>query len=171
MTLVMSSRGRVPAQSVDVGPYRTGDMADVLGLLGRCSRASLYRRFHGFSDGVAWAMELEGPGDQRVACAWANGQCVGLANLARTSPTAFELGVLVEDGWQRRGIGRALVARLLEVARAEHAATVHADVLAEDTFAIRMLRRHGSLRTRIDGGVYSVDVELRDPDRSADDVG
>jgi hypothetical protein len=59
---------------------------------------------------------------------------------------------------------RALIAELLEIAKAEQVVTVHADVLAEDSFAVRMLRRHGPVHARIDGGVYSVDVELASAD-------
>jgi GNAT superfamily N-acetyltransferase len=152
----------------EIVPYGTGDLAEVLDLLERCSRETLFHRFHGFSDGVAWATGLGSTEPRQLAvCARVRRRCVGIANLIRSTPTTVELGVLVEDRWQRRGIGGALVAELLEIAKAERVVTVHADVLFEDRFAVRMLRRHGPIHARIDGGVCSVDVELSSADVTA----
>lgn len=39
--------------------------------------------------------------------------------------------------------------------------TVHADVLGEDEFIIRALRRIGLLTVTIDSGTFSIDIDLR----------
>jgi GNAT superfamily N-acetyltransferase len=47
------------------------------------------------------------------------GEVVGLAQLIRTtSPAEAEISVLVEDEWQGRGLGTAMIRRLATVARA-----------------------------------------------------
>ena len=76
-----------------------------------------------------------------------------------------DLGVLVEDAWQRRGIGTCLVASLLVNARAMGVMTVHADVLGDDLFILAALRRIGPLSVSIEFGSYSIDIEIRQAGR------
>jgi GNAT superfamily N-acetyltransferase len=71
-----------------------------------------------------------------------------------------DLGVLVEDAWQRRGIGTRLVASLLVDARTRGVATVHADVLGDDLFILEALRRIGPVSVSIEFGSYSIDIEI-----------
>jgi GNAT superfamily N-acetyltransferase len=85
---------------------------------------------------------------------------VGLATLAR-STSDHELGVLVEDGWQRSGIGTELLTRLVASARARGIGQIVADVLGEDSFILSMLRRVGPLVVTLERGVYTVSVTVR----------
>ncbi len=54
-----------------------------------------------------------------------------IGELPSADRAIVDLGVLVEDAWQRRGIGTALVTSLLDSARAKGVTTVHADVLVD----------------------------------------
>ena len=81
------------------------DLPEVTAMLGRCSRATLYKRFHGFTDGVAHASFTIDDPAQDAYGAWSGGTCVGMASLAITQEGHGEIGVLVEDAWQRRGAG------------------------------------------------------------------
>jgi GNAT superfamily N-acetyltransferase len=63
-----------------------------------------------------------------------------------------ELGVLVEDSWQRRGIGTELVTRLVASARARGVNQIVADVLGEDGFVLSALRRIAPLTSLSNGG-------------------
>jgi acetyltransferase len=68
--------------------------------------------------------------------------------VARFAALADEEGVVdvavtVGDRWQGRGLGTALLARLIERARDEGHLALHADVLAENRASIAMLRRMG----------------------------
>jgi hypothetical protein len=58
-----------------------------MAMLGRCSRASLFHRFHGFSDGVAYFGVLlrDGPFEQTLL-AWYGSTCVGVATLGVGPP-------------------------------------------------------------------------------------
>jgi len=131
-------------------------------MLGRCSRASLYHRFHGFTDGAAYfgALLRDRPASQTLL-AWSGSACVGAAALGVSETGIVDLGVLVEDAWQRRGIGTRLIASLLGDARARGVTTVHADVLADDVFLLRVLRQLAPLSVSAGSGSYSIDIDLR----------
>jgi GNAT superfamily N-acetyltransferase len=137
------------------------DTEAALAMLARCSRASLFHRFHGFTDGVAYfgTLRRDRPLDQTLL-AWCGSACVGVADLAVSATGTLDLGVLVEDAWQRRGIGTRLTASLLDNARANSATTVHADVLGDNRFILRALGRIGPLTVTIDSGILSIDIDL-----------
>jgi GNAT superfamily N-acetyltransferase len=138
------------------------DLEAVLAMVARCSRTTLFHRFHGFTDGVAYYVALlrDRPVDHTVL-AWHGSSCVGVASLGLGSAGTFDLGVLVEDAWQRRGIGTWLTQSLLDRARAEGVPTVHADVLGDDSFIVEALRRIGLLKVAVEFGAYSIDVDIR----------
>jgi GNAT superfamily N-acetyltransferase len=131
-------------------------------MLARCSRASLFHRFHGFADGVAYfgALLRDQSLDQTLL-AWNNSRCVGAATLGVGATGVLELAVLVEDAWQRRGIGTLLAESLLERAWASGVTTVHADVLSDDRYILETLRRLGPLTVSSEPGVHSIDLDLR----------
>src|SRR5262245_3296101 len=64
MTSVITFQGAAvsprtdPDEWVTVAPATGADLADVLAMMTRCSRATLFRRFHGFTDGAAYARAL-----------------------------------------------------------------------------------------------------------------
>jgi GNAT superfamily N-acetyltransferase len=132
-----------------------------LAMLTRCSQASLFHRFHGFTDGVAYTHALfrdQMAGDTLVA--WHRSRCVGLATACVGSDRIADLGILVEDAWQRQGIGTRLLRSLLEKARAVGVTTVHADVLGDDRFIVQALRRIGPASVSVHCGTFSVDMDL-----------
>jgi GNAT superfamily N-acetyltransferase len=146
---------------VSVSEPAGSDTEAVLAMLARCSRASLFHRFHGFGDGVAYFGGLlrDRPLDQ-THLAWYGSACVGVGTLAVGATGIADLGVLVEDAWQRRGVGTCLATSLLENARAKGMPTVHADVLGDHRFLLEVLRRIGPLTVRIESGSLSVDIDL-----------
>jgi GNAT superfamily N-acetyltransferase len=138
------------------------DAADVLAMLARCSRASLFHRFHGYTDGVAYfGALLRGQSLDRTILAWHGLSCVGAASLGVSATGMLELAVLVEDRWQRRGIGTLLAEFLVERARARGVTKVHADVLTEDRHVLKVLRRIGPLAVSSQRGISSIDLDLR----------
>lgn len=145
------------------------DTDAVLTMLSRCSRETLFHRFHGLTDGVAYFESLfrDGPVGETLL-AWHRSACVGVATLGVGATGIVDLGVLVEDAWQRQGIGTWLVGSLLVNARARGLSTVHADVLGDDLFILEALRRIGPLTVAIEFGSYSIDIEMGRhwPDRS-----
>ncbi len=69
-----------------------------------------------------------------------------------------ELGIVVAQGWQKRGIGTALVRRLVEVGKRHGVKGLRADVLVGNPGILGVLRRVGLTDVPLpDGGVYAVE--------------
>jgi GNAT superfamily N-acetyltransferase len=71
------------------------------------------------------------------------GSAVGLATVERPVGACAELAVLVEDAWQRRGLGTALLRRAVEIATVEGADEVTGWARTDDVGVLRVLRRAG----------------------------
>ncbi|MBY8871250.1 GNAT family N-acetyltransferase [Micromonospora sp. PLK6-60] len=97
--------------------------------------------------------------------AGATEQVVAMANLLGEGDEA-EVALLVRDDWQRRGLGSALLRRLLGHADRVGVAAVLLHVQAENTAMLRTVRRVAR-PTRIDrdGSLLTVTVPLADPAR------
>jgi ribosomal protein S18 acetylase RimI-like enzyme len=80
-------------------------------------------------------------------------QVVGMAELTWPEPTGAQAGLLVEDAWQRRGIGSRLL-RALAVAAAQRGFDrISCDTAREDRAALAMIHRAGfQTSTRIRNG-------------------
>ncbi len=151
---------QTPASPLHIRALSPEQLGDLLKMVGRCSPSSLFHRFDGITDGTAHVRHLVATSGHETLTAWSGARCVGLATLAR-STSDHELGVLVEDGWQRRGIGTELLTRLVASARARGIGQIVADVLGEDSFILSMLRRVGPLVVTLERGVYTVSVTVR----------
>jgi GNAT superfamily N-acetyltransferase len=136
------------------------DSDALLAMLGRCSPLTLYRRFHGITDGVAYARHVLGTADRHDSyVAWSDDRCVGLGSL-HVCENQAEIGVLVEDSWQRRGVGTALLGGLVGRARQHGLSSLRADVLGENSFTLPVLGRVGPTRTSLATGSFTVLVDL-----------
>jgi GNAT superfamily N-acetyltransferase len=90
---------------------------------------------------------------------------VGLASLVADGGSSAELGVLVEDGWQRRGIGRHLVAHLIAAAPAREITELTASVLGQNGGVADLLREiPGEFSITRDGAAVDVRVRLASAD-------
>ena len=69
---------------------------------------------------------------------------VGVARFARTAQNSStaELAITVVDAFQGRGVGKALIARLVDAAAARGIRTLHAIVLPDNAAIIGLLQRH-----------------------------
>ena len=87
------------------------------------------------------------------------GTVLALGSWARDGTDA-ELALIVEDSWQRRGIGSKLVRILGERASNAGVCRLTASVLTESRHVFRMLRSVlGPLSTRVDGHVSLVTID------------
>jgi GNAT superfamily N-acetyltransferase len=159
--LVRVNERREEHDGVRIAAIRPHDDEAVFAMLRRCSAETLYHRFHGFSDGIAHATQvLAGIAGHDAYGAWTGDRCIGLASLAADGEGSTHIGVLVEDKWQRTGIGSAFLLTIIERARQLGLPTLTADVLASDRFILPVLARVSSISTSLEWGVFRVQVRL-----------
>lgn len=124
---------------------RPDDADAVAQLHARASRDSVYQRY--FTPMNTWREEnlrrISGGhrGATLVACDEA-GDVIALGNIFPAGPEAAdsaEIAVLVDDAWHRRGIGRIVISRLIEIAPRLGFSEVIAYVLAENHGMIALL--------------------------------
>jgi GNAT superfamily N-acetyltransferase len=93
------------------------DDADALArMMARCSEKTRYQRFHGVVTEIPPAYLRRCLSGEHLALVVADGdEIVALASMGPVfeEPDVSELAVIVEDRWQSRGVGRALVAALI----------------------------------------------------------
>ena len=133
----------------------------------RCSPETAYRRWHGHLRvfPAAYLAAMVADSDEHIAVvARRHGQVVGFASAAEVAPQTREIGVLVEDRWQRRGIGRALLSRLVADSKALGTRVIRAEVLADDAGLVETLRGFGptpaATSTATASGILTARVQL-----------
>jgi GNAT superfamily N-acetyltransferase len=145
---------------VRVAALEHGDADNLFAMLGRCSPGTLYGRFHGVTDGTFYARQVLATAESKDSyVAWHGQNLVGLANLHVSDDTA-DIGVLIEDAWQRRGVGTALLSALVRRVRERGSRFLRADVLDDNRFVIRALSLLGSAKTAVAAGSYTTVVDL-----------
>jgi GNAT superfamily N-acetyltransferase len=136
----------------------------------RCTPQTIYRRFHGpvkafpasyLRDALAGITAHLALVAVTGSAAAGGTRVVALASCRLTdSGGAAELGLLVEDGWQGRGIGRELLRRLVAYADRLGIPELQAQTLMEQDWIIRMLRPYGQCSAVFRPGVMEVRVRL-----------
>jgi GNAT superfamily N-acetyltransferase len=107
------------------------------GMFSRASKETVYRRFHTpFSEVPGWMVDLmlgTDHHDKEALVAVAEEKIVGHAMYARLGEgTEAEMAIVVEDGWQSRGVGKALLSQLAQRARLRGIETFAAEVLGQN---------------------------------------
>lgn len=92
--------------------------------------------------------------DHYALVALAGGEVVGIARYDRgAAPEEAEFGILIEDAWQRRGLGKLLMNRLVEEAGRHQVCTFTARILGENRRALRLVAAlFASVQSRWDRG-------------------
>ena len=130
---------------------RRGDTATLTAVLEQMSARSRFLRFGLRTDALS-DRELHRLADVDgrdhvvlVATAGPDRRPVAVGRYVRLAPSGdrAEVAVEVADAWQRRGVGTALLRRLIVHARHGGVAALEAAILAENAGARRMLRRCG----------------------------
>ncbi|GAB2742610.1 GNAT family N-acetyltransferase [Kitasatospora kifunensis] len=131
-----------PGTDLTVRRAAPEDKAAALAMHRRCSTATLRRRYHGpVTDADRYLNHLLDPRHGQTLTVQApDGRLVALAHLMWDDDSA-ELAVLVEDDWQRRGLGLDLLRRMAALAAEAGVATVYAVTQAGNTALIGAMRR------------------------------
>ncbi|CAM5283660.1 GNAT family N-acetyltransferase [Streptomyces abikoensis] len=118
-----------------------GDLAAARAMHERCSAATLAQRYHGpLGDADRYLRHLLSPrfGRTLAACT-ATGRIVALGHLLWDGDET-EVALLVEDEWQRRGVGGELLARLVDLAVADGCRSVYAVTRSSNTGMVAAMR-------------------------------
>jgi ribosomal protein S18 acetylase RimI-like enzyme len=154
---------------VEIRTLRPNDRADLISAVGRTSDRSLYRRFFGlkrsFTDQeAAYFMNVDFVNHVAlVALTNEDGRAViaGGGRYIVVQPGQAEVAFVVVDEYQGRGIGRALMRHLTNIARAAELRTFVAEVLPENTSMLQLFKRSGlPLSIRREDQVVHVTISL-----------
>nr|WP_245783265.1 GNAT family N-acetyltransferase [Amycolatopsis sacchari] len=123
-----------------------GDTDAVAALHERCSAQTLFQRYHTGMRTMPrrWLHRLLMPPRGMSLLAVCGHEVVGLGQLIPGSGELAEISLLVDDAWQRKGVGTALMARLAVIA----AARGHRRLMA-----VSLPGRDGIFRTAVRAGL------------------
>ncbi|MFF0362500.1 GNAT family N-acetyltransferase [Streptomyces fungicidicus] len=164
--------------AISVRRADTGDLAAAREMHERCSAETLRRRYHGpVGDADRYLNHLLSPRFGRtLAAQTASGRIVGLGHLLWDGDET-EVALVVEDDWQRRGIGGELLTRLVSMAAEAGCAHVYAVTQASNTGMVAAMRGLGlPLDYQIEEGTLVITARLdavpaRRPRESGERIG
>ena len=155
----------VAAGTCSVRRAAAGDRPALERMLARCTGQTRYRRFHGpvtvFPERyLTEALSGSPLHFALVASIAGDGTVVALASCRAVDEGVAELGILVEDEWQRRGVGSDLLREIVAYAARTGLRALQAQVLAEQPWIVGLLRRHGSCTMAGAGQALHVTLSL-----------
>ncbi|WP_420706436.1 GNAT family N-acetyltransferase [Streptomyces sp. CcalMP-8W] len=139
-----------------------GDLAAARAMHDRCSPDTLGLRYHGpVGDADRYLNHLLSPRFGRtLAVQTASGKLVALGHLLWDGDET-EVALLVEDDWQRRGIGSELLGRLVQLAEEAGCDSVYAVTQSRNTGMVAAMRALGlPLDYQIEEGTLVITARL-----------
>ncbi|MGI5350934.1 GNAT family N-acetyltransferase [Streptomyces sp. CA-250714] len=149
-------------RSVTIRRADEGDLEAALAMHARCSEQTLRRRYHGpVKDADRYLRHLLSPRFGRtLAVESPAGELVALGHLLWDGDET-EAALLVEDAWQHRGIGSALLRRLIGMAREARCESVYAVTQSSNTGMVAAMRGLGlPLDYQVEEGTLVVTAAL-----------
>ncbi len=162
--------------SVWIRPIRPDDKEGLRVGLGRLSRGTIYRRFLAAkprftSAELRYLTEVDGRDHIALVAVDADGDLVAVARCVRfpDRPDTAEMAVVVGDGLQGQGLGRALAHRLADAALAAGIRFFAATMLGENEPARRIVQTISArfAEDRPAGVLREIVAELARPDATA----
>jgi GNAT superfamily N-acetyltransferase len=157
--------------AVVLRPGRTGDEDAVADLHSRCSMGTLFNRYHSGMRTVPrrWLHRLLSPPRGTTVIAQCADRVIAMGQLIPMStPAAAEVSLLVEDGWQGRGVGTALLGALAGAARAAGHRELVGWCLPTETGLVRTAARAGlPTAVRREDGLLRVSITTDGPRNAA----
>jgi AcrR family transcriptional regulator/GNAT superfamily N-acetyltransferase len=148
---------------------RPGDSEAVADMHERCSERSRFQRYFSVTDwhGVKLHRLVGGHRGATLVVINEAGDVIGLGNVfpdASEGADVAEIAMIVEDAYHGRGVGRKLLASMLQIARRLGFVGVTASVLADNNAMLGLLSQGSDLEweTKIHDGVASMRAPLRE---------
>ncbi|MEV4196486.1 GNAT family N-acetyltransferase, partial [Streptomyces toxytricini] len=138
------------------------DLAAARAMHDRCSERTLGLRYHGpVADADRYLGHLLGPRFGRtLAATTASGRLIALGHLLWDGDET-EVALLIEDEWQRRGIGSELLRRLVAMAVEAGCGSVYAVTQASNTGMVAAMRGLGlPLDYQVEDGTLVITARL-----------
>lgn len=130
----------------------------------RCSRATLFSRYHAGTRSMPRRLlhRLLAPPRGRTVVAVLGHQVVAVGQLINTNdPGVGELSLLVEDDWQGKGLGAALLAHLVRTARGAGHAELFGWCLPDERGLAKAAQRAGyPVSTRFEENLLRVSLNI-----------
>jgi GNAT superfamily N-acetyltransferase len=146
---------------------RPSDADAVAEMHSRCSLHTLFARYHAGVRSVPkrWLSRLLNPPRGNTVLAMCGYDVIGMAQLISTgNPRTAEVSLLVEDAWQRKGIGTALLSRAAGAARAEGVTSLVAWCLPSESSPLRTAASAGlTTATRSEMGLLRLTMDITPP--------
>jgi len=158
--------------TVTIRPIELSDAYRLRRMFDRLSPETVYHRFFAPLPGPRAKMLMHlatVDHDRREALVAVHGtEVVGIAQYEGDTGDEAEVAVMVEDGWQDRGLGTELLVRLARIGIRRGLGAFTAIVMGENSAAVRFLKRLSpETAVRLERGEYVVYAPLRRPGRSA----
>ena len=146
--------------------------ADTDAMAASFERLSLPSRHSRFFTGVqrmsrthlTYLTQLDHHNHEAIAAATAaTREGIGVARFVRSRerPEHAEIAIAIADSWQGRGLGSALLRRLVQRAREEGITRFTADVMADNRAMLALIRKLGPTEVvHQDGPIVTVGVDL-----------
>jgi GNAT superfamily N-acetyltransferase len=156
------------AGAIAIRPVRPDDKQRIVKAFRGLDRSSVYLRFFSYrkeldDEELRRITECDGASHVVLVATTGRGEqeaIVGMGSYVRSGQAA-DIAFAVEEDFQRRGIASRLLRQLAGIARANGIARFEADVLAENTPMLSVLRRSGlPMRTTHEHGVIHATLFL-----------
>ncbi|HEY8641275.1 MAG TPA: GNAT family N-acetyltransferase [Candidatus Dormibacteraeota bacterium] len=166
----MASLHLSDGSTLQLRPLEPEDGALLARLFYRLSPETVYKRFLSpipspYRPELQRLLEIDHR-DREALAVLSEGEVVAVVRYARDAqhPEVAEIAIVVEDGWQRRGLGALLIRRLAAVARRRGIGAFHATMLGDNRPAMRLLRGlSAAARFQWSTGELEAEVPLRAP--------
>ncbi len=151
---------------------RPSDKAALADGLAGLSERTRYQRFmapkKGFTEAeLAFLTEIDGENHLAIVVGrerpGAEPEGIGVGRVVRIEghPESAEVGIVVADAWQRRGIGRLLLERTMAAAAERGIRRVRAQLMADNDQALGLLKDfRGESEERTDHGVLTLEFPV-----------
>jgi RimJ/RimL family protein N-acetyltransferase len=97
-----------------------------------------------------------------------DGEPIGLAELHLIGPLSGSLALIIEDQYQRKGVGTLALRMLLCRARELGLRVLEADLLFENSAVLRAMRRVGPASVSWEDDIFHVELDLASADLADD---
>src|ERR1700754_2008736 len=152
-------------RSVTIRAATPRDAGDVSAMHVRCSTETVRHRYHSVPIMTGRFLSQLVSTDIALIAVAPNRAVVALATLGRDDGDTGELAVMVEDAWQRAGLGSALLDHLVGMARLVGYREVYTVGLPGNHWFGGTLNRHGPVRLERSAGYDAMRLPLaRVPD-------